>query len=192
MKEHYISLADGKVILEPLTSEHVQKMRALGSDQDVWRWYTEDLSNPDDLERWMTNRLSESGNGDKMSYAVILRETEKVIGASSYGHINWAEKCIEIGWTWLDKEYIGSGINRHMKFLMLHHAFETMEIERLELRTDEENIRSRKAMEKIGAKLDGTLRSHRGTQGGRRRNTVIYSIIRPEWEPIKNSIFKEF
>ena len=192
MKEYYVSLEDSKIKLDPLTEDHILEMRTLSADADVWRWYTEDLSDPDDLQRWMTNRLSESNEMTKMSYAVLDQGTNQVLGSSSYGHIDWTERCIEIGWTWLGKPYIGSGINKHMKFLMLHHAFETMEIERLELRTDEENIRSRKAMGKIGAQHDGTLRNHRSTQGGRRRNTVIYSILRAEWPVIRNTIFKGF
>ena len=192
MKEHYIVLENSTLRLEPLTEKHVQEMRALGSDKDVWRWYTADLSSPDALEAWMTNRLKESQRGEKMSYAVILKENGKVIGSSSYGHIDWNEKCLEVGWTWLDKQYIGTGLNKHMKYLMLSHAFEAMAIERLELRTDETNVRSRKAMEKIGAIFDGTLRNHRSTQGGRRRNTVIYSIIGSEWDHVKSNIFGEF
>ena len=192
MKEHYIVLENSTLRLEPLTEKHVQEMRALGSDKDVWRWYTADLSSPDALEAWMTNRLKESQRGEKMSYAVILKENGKVIGSSSYGHIDWNEKCLEVGWTWLDKQYIGTGLNKHMKYLMLSHAFEAMAIERLELRTDEANVRSRKAMEKIGAIFDGTLRNHRSTQGGRRRNTVIYSIIGSEWDHVKINIFGEF
>jgi len=192
MKEHYISLENERIKLEPLTPDHVKLMRPLSSDSDIWRWYTEDLSNPDDLENWMMNRLRESENGTQMSYAVIDKKDDKVIGSSSYGHIEWAEKCLEVGWTWLGKEYIGSGINKHMKFLMLGHAFDTMGIERLELRTDETNVRSRRAMEKIGAVYDGILRNHRTTQGGRRRNSVIYSIIRSEWNEVRNTIFKEF
>ena len=185
-------LENSTLRLEPLTEKHVQEMRALGSDKDVWRWYTADLSSPDALEAWMTNRLKESQRGEKMSYAVILKENGKVIGSSSYGHIDWNEKCLEVGWTWLDKQYIGTGLNKHMKYLMLSHAFEAMAIERLELRTDETNVRSRKAMEKIGAIFDGTLRNHRSTQGGRRRNTVIYSIIGSEWDHVKSNIFGEF
>lgn len=192
MKEWYVTLADDKISLLPMTRSHILEMRNLSSDSDVWTWYTEDLTDPDALEQWMTKRLEESERGEKMSYAVQLRETGDIIGATSYGHIDWVEKGIEIGWTWLGKKYIGSGINKHMKFLMLRHAFETMSTERLELRTDEENTRSRRAMEKIGAKHDGTLRNHRSTQGGRRRNTVVYSIIKSEWEQIRNTIFKDF
>ena len=167
-------------------------MRVLSSDKDVWTWYTEDLSDPDDLEQWMLARLEASNRGDMMSYAVVDKATDSVIGATSYGHIDWTERCIEIGWTWLGKAYIGTGVNKHMKYLMLRHAFDVMDIQRLELRTDEKNLRSRRAMEKIGATYDGTLRNHRSTQGGKRRNTVIYSIIRSEWKDLKDSIFAEF
>lgn len=192
MDQHYVALSDKLIRLEPLTAEHILDMRLLSGDSDIWTWYTEDLTHPDAFEKWMTSRLIESQNGTQFSYAVILKENNKVIGSTSFGHIDRTEKCIEIGWTWLGKEYIGSGINKHMKFLMLNHAFETMLIERLELRTDETNVRSRKAMEKIGATFDGTLRNHRTTQGGLRRNTVIYSIIRSEWKNIRQTIFKEF
>lgn len=191
--EHYrIPLEGSKVTLPLLSAEHIQQMRALSGDADIWRWYTEDLTHPDNLEKWMTKRLEEAASGEKISYAVVLKDSNKVIGATSYGHISWAEKHLEIGWTWLGRDFIGTGINKHMKFLMLHHAFDNMDMERVELRTDENNVRSRKAMEKIGAIHDGTLRNHRSTQGGRRRNTVIYSILRDEWPVIRGTIFKEY
>lgn len=192
MNQYYQSLSDELILLEPLAEKHIEQMLPLSGDADIWKWYTSDLTNPEDLKSWMADRLRETEKGEKMSYAVLLKDTNQVIGSSSYGHIDWREKCIEVGWTWLGKAYIGSGINKHMKFLMLRHAFETMEIERLELRTDETNLRSRRAMEKIGATFDGTLRNHRTTQGGRRRNTVIYSILKSEWSSIKSSIFKDF
>ena len=192
MKQYYTTLANERISLIPLEEKHIQEMRKLSSDSDIWTWYTADLTHPDALEKWMSNRLAETKLGEKMSYAVQLNETGDIIGSTSYGHITWSEKTLEVGWTWLGKKYIGAGINKHMKFLMLRHAFEEMEIERLELRTDELNVRSRKAMEKIGAKHDGTLRSHRTTQGGRRRNTVVYSILKEEWSDIKQTIFGEF
>lgn len=191
MRGFYKELKNDKITLLPITSDHIQEMRSLSRDPSIWTWYTEDLTQPDALAVWMTKRLDETERGEKMTYSVMLNQTGKIIGSTSYGHIDWVEKGIEIGWTWLGAEFIGSGINKHMKFLMLQHAFENMEIERLELRTDETNIRSRKAMEKIGAQHDGTLRNHRRTRGGRRRNTVVYSILKSEWSEIKTSIFKD-
>lgn len=191
INQFYQKLSNSKITLLPITSDHIQKMKLLSGDSSIWTWYTEDLTQPEALTAWMTKRLEETKGGEKMTYSVLLNETSEIIGSSSYGHIDWAEKGIEIGWTWLGADYIGSGINKHMKFLMLQHAFEMMEIERLELRTDVTNLRSRKAMEKIGAQHDGTLRNHRSTQGNRRRDTVIYSILKSEWPEIKSSIFKE-
>lgn len=191
MDQFYKELSDNKISLLPITPGHIQEMKSLSSNPDIWTWYTEDLTDPEALAAWMAKRLEQTERGEQMTYSVILNETSQVIGSSSYGHIDWTEKGIEIGWTWLGSDFIGSGINKHMKFLMLQHAFESMEIERLELRTDETNLRSRKAMEKIGAQHDGTLRNHRSTRGGRRRNTVVYSILKSEWPEIRASIFKD-
>ncbi len=191
MKEFYKTLSDTKVSLEPLTQDHIQSLKEVCEDENIWTWYTEDLYTPEAMAKWMTQRLEESNAGEKMTFAVRLNETEQVIGSTSYGNIEWGEKNIEIGWTWLGGDFIGAGVNKHMKFLMLSHAFETMGIERLELRTDELNVRSRRAMEKIGAKHDGTLRNHRYTRGDRRRNTVVYGIVRSDWDGIKKTIFKD-
>lgn len=185
-------MSNDTVSLEPITREHIEELKYLGGDPDMWRWFTADLTEPKDLEEWMMARFNESEAKDKMTFAVRLKKTGRLVGSSSYGHIDWKEKSLEIGWTWIAADYIGKGINKHMKFLMLSHAFENLDIERLELRTDEINIRSRKAIEKIGAQLDATLRSHRYTRGDRRRNTVVYSIIKDEWPEIKRTIFKEF
>ena len=191
MEEFYKPLSDEKVSLEPLTSDHIESLKEVCGDPDIWRWFTVDLSPPEEMAKWMYQLLKESNDCKKMTFAVRLQETGKIIGSTSYGNIEWGEKNIEIGWTWLGRDYIGAGVNKHMKFLMLCHAFETMDIERLELRTDEINVRSRRAMEKIGAQHDGTLRNHRYTRGGRRRNTVVYGIIKSDWEGIKSTIFKD-
>ncbi|MEP5611795.1 MAG: GNAT family N-acetyltransferase, partial [Cyclobacteriaceae bacterium] len=168
MKEFYKILSDEKIALEPLTLDHIESLKEVCGDEEIWRWFTLSLSNPSDMAMWMNQLLVDSEQGRKMTFAVRLLETGKIVGASSYGNIEWKEKNIEIGWTWIGNDYIGSGINKHMKFQMLSHAFENMKMERLELRTDELNVRSRRAMEKIGAKHDATLRSHRYTKGGRR------------------------
>ncbi|MEP1094989.1 MAG: GNAT family N-acetyltransferase [Cyclobacteriaceae bacterium] len=192
MREFYRTLSDEKVALEPLTTDHIESLKEVCGDEEIWRWFTVSLSDPSDMAVWMNQLLTDSEQGKKMTFAVRLLETGNIIGASSYGNIEWKEKNIEIGWTWIGNDYIGSGINKHMKFQMLSHAFDNMEMERLELRTDELNVRSRRAMEKIGAKHDATLRSHRYTKGGRRRNSVVYSILREEWPEVKAGIFKDF
>ena len=192
MEKFYVPLNNEVVSLEPITQEHIEGMKLACGDSEIWRWFTVDLSDPDKLGNWMSQLLEESAVGQKMTFAVRLKETGEVIGSSSFGNIDWSENNIEIGWTWIGGGYIGKGINKHMKFLMLRHAFEVMDIERLELRTDEVNLRSRRAMEKIGATYDAALRHHRRTRGDRRRTTVVYSILKHEWPEVKKTIFKEF
>lgn len=190
--QYYVKLTDSKVSLEPLTEEHIIQLANISEDPEIWRFFSADLSDPKEMTNWMGQRLNESSEGRQMTYAIKLNKTGQVIGTSSYGRIDLKEKVIEIGWTWIGASFIGAGINRHMKFLMLRHAFETMEIERLELRTDEDNVRSRRAMEKIGAQHDGTLRSDRFKPNGSRRNSVVYSILKDEWGGVKSSIFGDF
>ena len=88
MKKHYKELGDELITLIPLTADHIQEMRKLSNDPEIWIWYTEDLTHPDALEKWMAKRLAESKLGDKMSYAVKLNKTGEIIGSSSYGHID--------------------------------------------------------------------------------------------------------
>lgn len=191
MNAQYIQLSNSKISLEPLKKDHIEELKAICEDPEIWRFFSADLSDPNDMANWMEQRLKESAEGSKMTYAIRMNETGTVFGTTSYARIDWKEKVIEIGWTWIGADFIGAGINKHMKFLMLSHTFETMGIERLELRTDEDNVRSRRAMEKIGAQYDGTLRSDRFKPDGSRRNSVVYSILKGEWPGIKTSIFKD-
>lgn len=191
MKEYHTILENDQVRLQPLAERDISELLKIGCDPAIWRWFSADLTNPDDLEKWMKDRLAETDRGTKMSYLIIAKEgNERIAGSTSYGNIDWSQRVIEIGWTWLGIDFIGSGLNKYMKFLMLSHAFNEMDISRVEIRTDEINVRSRRAIEKIGATLDGILRSHRITQGGRRRNTAIYSIIKEDWPEIRETIFK--
>lgn len=191
MNTHYTKLSDAKITLEPLTKNHIEELKNICGNPEIWKFFSADLKEPADMEEWMLARLRESQAGRQMSLAVRLNQTDQVIGTSSYGRIDWKEKVIEIGWTWIGADFIGAGINKQMKFLMLRHAFETMGIERLELRTDENNLRSRRAMEKVGAQHDGTLRSDRYKPDGDRRDSVVYSILKSEWPDIKEAVFKE-
>jgi N-acetyltransferase len=100
------------------------------------------------------------------------------------------DQRLEIGWTWFGKAFQRTGLNRNVKFLMLQYAFEQLQFERVELKTDERNHPSRKAIEGIGGKFEGILRSHMQLPDGFRRNTVYYSILKAEWPALKNGIFK--
>jgi RimJ/RimL family protein N-acetyltransferase len=99
---------------------------------------------------------------------------------------------LHIGWTWIGKEFQGSGLNKQMKFLMLQYTFETLKFDKVEFRIDERNIKSRKAVEKLGATLEGILRKDTLMLDGFKRSTCCYGILSEEWEALKASIFSAF
>jgi RimJ/RimL family protein N-acetyltransferase len=107
-------------------------------------------------------------------------------------NIDWTNKVLEIGATWIGREFQGSGLNMNMKFLMLQYAFESLNIEKVEFRIDERNIRSRKSVEKIGGTLEGILRKNVYLLDGYKRNTCCYGILKEEWAAIKERVFEGF
>lgn len=125
----------------------------------------------------------------KYPFTIIEQSSGHIAGSSSYMAVSPENNRFEIGSTWLGKDFHGSALNRHCKFLLFRYAFETLGVRRLELKTDVLNLRSRKAIMKMGAQEDGILRSHQVMLGGRVRDTVYYSIIDHEWPEVKERVF---
>lgn len=184
-------LEDARVLLRPYQTTDTASLRTIAMDEEIWRYMIARISNESELETWMQTAISGYQLGTRYTFMVVDKATGKLAGSTSYGNISVPDKRLEIGWTWLSKDYRGTGLNRHCKFLLLRYAFEVLRMERVELKGDALNIRSRKAMLKIGATQEGILRSHTLMHDGRRRDTVYYSILRNEWEHIKSTIFKD-
>lgn len=159
-----------------------------GQDPDLWRWFPVVLSDPNTLKNWMGQMLLQYEQGVRVPFTIRDAQRNEVIGSTSYMHIAAADLCLEIGTTWLNKAYHGSGINSHMKYLLLKQAFEEMGYLRVEFRTDVLNLRSRKAIEKLGARQEGIFRNHRFNNSGGRRDSVIYSIIKAEWPEVRQKL----
>lgn len=123
----------------------------------------------------------------KLRYSFsIYQKTEKCfVGSTAFLNVSEGDDRLEIGATWLDKKFQGTGLNRKCKYLLLEYAFDTLKSHRVEFRTDERNMQSRKAIEKINAKFEGVLREHTLMSDGFRRNTFCYSILQSEWETMK-------
>jgi RimJ/RimL family protein N-acetyltransferase len=116
---------------------------------------------------------------------------QEYAGSTSFANVSNRDKRLEIGWTWIGKKFQKTGLNRNGKLLMLQYAFETLQFERVELKTDERNMASRTAIEKIGGKFEGILRSHMVVKDGFRRNTVYYSILSKEWPGVKTNLLNK-
>ncbi|TPE44523.1 GNAT family N-acetyltransferase [Pontibacter mangrovi] len=186
-----LRLQDHRVLLRRFRATDLQELAPVAFDVDIWRFTPNRISTWQELETWGQQVVQGYATGSRYTFLIVDRATGQLAGSTSYGNISEPDKRLEIGWTWLGKDFRGSGLNRHCKFLLLQHAFETLQMERVELKTDALNLRSRRAMLKLGAVEEGILRSHTHMHDGRRRDTIYYSILRQEWAGIKERVFPD-
>jgi RimJ/RimL family protein N-acetyltransferase len=137
------------------------------------------------LEEFISLALEERQRGSSYPFVVYDKEKMAAAGSTRYGNISWKDKRIEIGWTWLGVDFQRTGLNRACKHALLKYAFETLDMERVEFKTDVSNQQARRALLKIGAKEEGILRSHSVMQDGRRRDTIYYSMLKNEWPGVR-------
>ena len=180
-----------RVVLRGMQQEDLEIYKGLAKDPEIWKFFTKNLSDPEEMELWVKEALAEKAQKKKMPFTVFDKDTKLICGSTSYGNFSFFDKRVEIGWTWLGKEYIGMGVNRHAKFALLSYAFEVMKMERVEIKTDLLNERAKSALLKIGMKPEGVLRSHMQMHSNRRRDTIYFSIIRSEWQERKEHFFAD-
>ena len=188
----HVVLENSRARLRPLELTDFEALRAVAFDAGIWQFT---LTRGDDavsLATYLRQAVEAHEQGLRYPFAIIDRETGALAGSTSYYNVVEAEQRLSIGYTWVGTQFQRSGLNRACKHLLLSYAFDTLGCERVELETDARNHKSRTAMARMGATEEGTLRSHRPTQGGIRRDTVIFSIIRPEWSDLRKSTFTDF
>jgi len=188
MKVETILLEGEHVRLEPLTLEHHAALCEVGLDEELWRWTTTSIQTPEEMRLYIETALRGYAQGRELPFATIEKKTEKVVGSTRFGNIDTDSRKVEIGWTWIGRDWQRTIINTEAKYLMLNYAFENWNCIRVELKTDSLNERSRNAILRIGAKEEGTLRNHMITYSGRFRHSVLYSIIDSEWRDVKTSL----
>ena len=137
----------------------------------------------------MDQAFADTSADTRRAFTIIDKSTNKIAGSMSMGNISMYDLRLEIGWSWLGKEFRGTDINRHSKFSMMKYAFEELFFERVEFKTDVLNTRARKGLEKIGGKEEGVLRSHTTMWNNRRRDSVYYGVLKNEWPLLKQTIF---
>lgn len=185
MLDFDLILQTDKVILRPMISEDFNSFERLTEDKSMWIYFTSDLSDRSELQKWIDTALLDMKNKNRLALTIIEKSSGNPVGSTSFGNISYRDRRIEIGWTWISREFQGKGVNSQIKYLMLKYAFETIDFERVEIRTDVLNLPARKALLRIGATEEGVLRSHTLMTHGRRRDTLYYSILKSEWEAIK-------
>jgi N-acetyltransferase len=178
-------LTGREVRLEPLTLEHAAGLAQVGLDADLWKWIPTPVRTLEEMSCYVQTALQEQADGSALPFALIEKSSGRVIGSTRYGNIERVHHRLEIGWTWVARPWQRTAVNTETKYLLLRHAFETLQCMRVELKTDSLNERSRAAILRIGAREEGTFRNHMITASGRIRHTVYFSIVDSEWPQVK-------
>lgn len=183
----------GEIIdIIPLERIHFPELERIAKDKRIWEFYAFDGSDPNTLRNTLEEALIEKEKETQFPFVIVLKQTGGVIGSTRFMHIQAKNQKLEIGTTWLLPEYWGTAVNPECKLLLLTYCFETLNTLRVQLKTDEKNIRSRKAIEKIGGQFEGILRNDMVRADGTRRNSAYYSIIEEEWNEKKTKLVSLF
>ncbi|MBK7124037.1 MAG: GNAT family N-acetyltransferase [Chitinophagaceae bacterium] len=176
-----VILEDEWVRLEPLEEKHYELLLPVAMHTDLWSFTSAKIKEPGDFKKYFETALLEKQQKRSYPFAYYNKQTNQYAGSTRFGNIDLANKKLEIGWTWI-----------HPQVPVALFGFEQLQLNRIELKTSLLNLRSQKAMLKIGAVKEGVLRRHSINDDGTVRDTVYFSFIREEWPEIKKSIFGEF
>ncbi len=181
-----ITLAGAHVRLEPLALKHADDLFAVSRHSEIWELLiAAPIQTLDEMRAWIEKAEKQTAAGTNIWFAIVHRADNRAVGVTSYLNISHADRGLEIGGTWLSPEVWRTPINTECKYLLLRHAFETLVCIRVQLKTDERNVRSQRAIERLGAVKEGILRKYQVTYTGHQRNTVMYSILDSEWSAVK-------
>lgn len=183
-----VELESKTVRLVPLRKEHANDLVKAASDGKLWElWYTS-IPTSESIDEYILDALKAQEQGTALAFAIIEKNSNKIIGSTRFCHADNVNKRVEIGYTWYAESYQRSSVNTECKQLLLSHAFEVRDAIAVEFRTHWHNHQSRAAISRLGAKQDGILRNHQKMANGVYRDTVVFSIIDMEWPVVKVSL----
>lgn len=186
-----IVLEGENVILIPLEKEHFLELLEAASNPEIWELTSVNYSVPEIFYDNNNKALTDKEKGTVYPFIIKDKTTDRIIGTTRFLEISEVDKKLEIGVTWLKKEYWGTKTNIECKYLLLRYCFENLHFNRVQFRAKADNTRSRKAIEKIGAHLEGVFRKDKIEPNGNFRNTAFYSIIDTDWEDIRNNLIEK-
>ena len=192
MKIEPITLFGKFVRLEPLSEAHVPDLAKVGLETEIWRFMRYgNVETEAHLGAWVQELLDLQAQGTDSPFAVIYQATGNAIGCTRYLNIDPPNRSLEIGGTWYGLEYQGTLVNRECKYLLLKHAFEVLDCIRVWFKADARNLRSQRALERIGVVKEGVLRNHMILPDGFIRDSVVYSLVPAEWPQVKQKLEAE-
>ena len=178
-----LALEDEHVRLYPLQLTDFEHLKHFPiNEPDTWRFSLVSVVGEKGMKDYIQTAVNERIAGTSFPFIVFDKKTNTYAGSTRFYDIQWVNKTLQLGYTWYGEAFRGTKLNKHCKFLLLQYAFETLGMERVEFRADAGNKRSIAAMQSIGCTIEGILRSHAPIQTGGRRNSIILSILKSEWE----------
>ncbi len=183
-----ITLEGGLVRLEPLSGMHKEGLCEAIRSGSLWTLHVTKVPHPDDIDEFLQAAETHQVSGAGLAFATIEKATNTVVGSTRFMDLDLDDKRVEIGYTFIGEKWQKTRINTEAKLLMLCHAFESLNLNRVAFLTDYLNTKSRHAILRLGAKQEGVLRNHKLMPSGRVRDSVIFSIIRNEWPGVKEHL----
>jgi RimJ/RimL family protein N-acetyltransferase len=183
-----VTLEGEQVRLEPLRTEHAPALFAAGDEDDIWTWMVPRPRGVDGYTKYIRWALDQTILGQQLPFAVIRRSDGELVGSTRYAHIDPPNRTIEIGYTWYRNDARRTAVNTEAKYLLMTHAFETLNAIRVWLQTDKRNERSQQAIARLGAVKEAELRNERIIADGRFRTSVVFSVIAEEWPATKRRL----
>ena len=176
------------VVLEPLEESHAEGLWQAAQAPQIWDWLTNLGADRALFDEWMRTSLEATAAGGEGVFASRRRADDTLVGSSRYMNVRPADRVVEIGWTWLHPSAWGSGVNVEAKLLMFGHAFERLGCNRVELKTDARNERSRGAMEALPAQFEGVMRKHMIVPEIGQRDSAYFSVVDSEWPAVRANL----
>jgi RimJ/RimL family protein N-acetyltransferase len=181
-----VTLTGKRVRLEPLGTEHAEDLAVAATDDQIWTYLDEPTPwDRSSVDAFIADANRDQERGARIAFAIVDTTIDRAVGSTSYIDIRPNDRGVEIGWTWITPSAWGTGINTEAKYLMLAHAFDEQCAIRVAIKTDQRNVRSQRAIERLGAVYEGVWRNHRILTTGEYRHTVYYSIIESDWNNVK-------
>jgi RimJ/RimL family protein N-acetyltransferase len=183
-----VTLRGPRVLLEPLSAEHLPGLATAILDGELWRIPVTVVPHPDNLDQFLGRAVARYASQLEQTFVTVDAASGAIVGSTRFMNINREHRRVEIGFTFIAKSWQRTYVNTEAKYLMLQYAFETWGCNRVEFITDVLNEKSRAAIRRLGAREEGVLRNHMIMRDGRQRDSVIHSVLRDEWPLIKSRL----
>jgi RimJ/RimL family protein N-acetyltransferase len=182
-------ILEGQTIhLVPMEDSHKTELSNVLMSPEIWEFTWRTITTSEEIDHLLTNVLENKSKGSQIPFTIVERASGKIIGTTRIGDIDLNNRNVEIGWTWLSPDFWRTSVNTECKYLLLRYCFEDLKVIRVQFSISGQNLRSQRAVERIGAKKEGVFRKHRIKPDGSIHDNIFYSIIDTEWPNVKENL----